>query len=111
VVSERKLRTLDQTFAFQDGLSVQGWHSAGLIGLVLLVTAFFRICPLYQLLGMRFARNPWLSAEALRPIQKIAVNVPPVRRRIFIGTLVVAPGSGPTSALLPVIRHVRRRLD
>jgi DUF2892 family protein len=39
-------------FAFQDGLSVQGWHWAGLIGLVLLVTAFFRICPLYQALGI-----------------------------------------------------------
>jgi Protein of unknown function (DUF2892) len=39
-------------FTFQDGLSVEGWHWAGLIGLVLLVTAFFRSCPLYQALGM-----------------------------------------------------------
>jgi hypothetical protein len=39
-------------FAFQDGLSIQGWHWAGLIGLILLVTAFFRSCPLYQVLGM-----------------------------------------------------------
>jgi hypothetical protein len=39
-------------FAFQDGLLIQGWRWAGLIGLVLLVTAFFRSCPLYQVLGM-----------------------------------------------------------
>jgi hypothetical protein len=39
-------------FAFQDGLSIQGWHWAGLIGVVLLATAFFRVCPLYQVLGM-----------------------------------------------------------
>jgi hypothetical protein len=34
-------------YALQDGFSVPGWHWAGLIGLVLLVTAFFRSCPLY----------------------------------------------------------------
>jgi Protein of unknown function (DUF2892) len=39
-------------FAFQDGLSIQGWHWVGLIGLVLLVTAFFRSCPLYTALGI-----------------------------------------------------------
>jgi hypothetical protein len=39
-------------FAFQDGVSIQGWHWVGLIGLVLLVTAFFRSCPIYQALGM-----------------------------------------------------------
>jgi len=39
-------------FAFQDGLSIQGWHWVGLIGLVLLVTAFFRSCPIYRALGM-----------------------------------------------------------
>jgi Protein of unknown function (DUF2892) len=39
-------------FAFQEGLSIQGWHWAGLIGLVLLATAFFRSCPLYTALGM-----------------------------------------------------------
>lgn len=38
-------------FAFQDGLSIQGWHWAGLVGLVLLLTAFFRSCPLYSALG------------------------------------------------------------
>jgi hypothetical protein len=38
-------------FAFQDGLSIQGWHWFGLIGVVLLVTALFRSCPLYSLLG------------------------------------------------------------
>jgi hypothetical protein len=38
-------------FAFQNGLPIQGWHWVGLIGLVLLVTAFFRTCPLYTALG------------------------------------------------------------
>ncbi len=35
-------------FALQDGLPIQGWSWAGLVGLVLLVTAFFRSCPLYS---------------------------------------------------------------
>ncbi|SDS52507.1 YgaP family membrane protein [Bradyrhizobium canariense] len=39
-------------FAFQDGLSVQGWHWAGLTGFVLLLTAFFRSCPAYSVLGI-----------------------------------------------------------
>ena len=39
-------------FAFQDGLSIQGWHWIGLIGLVLLATAFFRSCPIYQAWGI-----------------------------------------------------------
>ena len=39
-------------FAFQDGLSIQGWHWVGLIGLVLLATAFFRSCPIYQAFGI-----------------------------------------------------------
>jgi Protein of unknown function (DUF2892) len=39
-------------FAFQDGLSIQGWHWLGLVGFVLLLTAFFRNCPAYSLLGM-----------------------------------------------------------
>ena len=38
-------------FAFQEGLSIQGWHWAGLIGLVPLVTAFFKSCPLYSVFG------------------------------------------------------------
>jgi hypothetical protein len=38
-------------YALQDGLSIQGWHWAGLIGLVLLATAFFKSCPLYTALG------------------------------------------------------------
>jgi hypothetical protein len=46
-------------FAFQDGLSIQGWHWAGLLGLVMLVTAFFRSCPLYTAFGFstREVRN------------------------------------------------------
>ena len=39
-------------FALQDGLSIQGWHWAGLIGLVVLATAFFKSCPLYTALGV-----------------------------------------------------------
>jgi Inner membrane protein YgaP-like, transmembrane domain len=38
-------------FVFQDGLSIEGWHWAGLVGLVLLLTAFFRNCPIYSVLG------------------------------------------------------------
>lgn len=34
-------------YALQDGLSIQGWHWYGLIGLVLLATAFFKSCPAY----------------------------------------------------------------
>lgn len=39
-------------FALQDGLQIQGWHWLGLIGLVVLATAFFRSCPLYTALGL-----------------------------------------------------------
>lgn len=39
-------------YALQDGLAIQGWHWAGLIGLVLLGTAFFKSCPLYSALGI-----------------------------------------------------------
>jgi len=39
-------------FAFQDGLSIQGWHWAGLIGLVPLATAFLKSCPLYTVMGI-----------------------------------------------------------
>lgn len=39
-------------FAFQDGLSVQGWHWAGLTGFVLLATALFNSCPAYSVLGI-----------------------------------------------------------
>ena len=39
-------------YAFQEGLAFQGWHWAGLLGVVLLVTAFFRRCPLYVALGI-----------------------------------------------------------
>lgn len=48
-------------FALQDGLSIQGWHWAGLAGLVLLLTAFFRKCPLYGALGFSTcpAVNRW----------------------------------------------------
>jgi Protein of unknown function (DUF2892) len=39
-------------FAFQDGLSIQGWHWLGLAGFVMLLTAFFRVCPAYSVLGI-----------------------------------------------------------
>ena len=38
-------------FAFQNGLSIQGWHWLGLAGFVLLATALFRSCPAYSVLG------------------------------------------------------------
>jgi hypothetical protein len=43
-------------YAFQDGLPIQGWHWAGLIGLVLLLTAFFKRCPLYTIFGYSTCR-------------------------------------------------------
>ena len=39
-------------FAFQEGTPIQGWHWLGLMGLVFLLTAFFRNCPLYSALGI-----------------------------------------------------------
>jgi hypothetical protein len=39
-------------YAFQDGVTIQGWHWAGLVGVVPLVTAFFKSCPLYSALGI-----------------------------------------------------------
>jgi hypothetical protein len=43
-------------YALQDGLSIQGWHWIGLIGLVLLLTAFFKSCPLYAMFGYSTCR-------------------------------------------------------
>ena len=45
-------------FALQDGLSIQGWHWLGLAGFVLLITAFFRSCPAYSVLGMSTSERP-----------------------------------------------------
>jgi hypothetical protein len=39
-------------YAFQDGHAIEGWHWAGLLGVVPLATAFFRSCPLYTALGI-----------------------------------------------------------
>jgi hypothetical protein len=39
-------------YAFQDGLAIHGWHWTGLLGVVPLVTAFFRSCPLYAAVGI-----------------------------------------------------------
>ena len=39
-------------YALQDGLAIQGWHWVGLLGVVSLVTAFFKSCPLYTVLGI-----------------------------------------------------------
>lgn len=39
-------------FAFENGLNIEGWHWAGLIGFVLLLTAFFNSCPLYTAVGI-----------------------------------------------------------
>ena len=45
-------------FAFQDGLAIQGWHWLGLAGFVLLITAFFRSCPVYGVLEMSTCERP-----------------------------------------------------
>jgi hypothetical protein len=43
-------------YALQDGLSIEGWHWIGLIGLLLLLTAFFKSCPLYAMFGYSTCR-------------------------------------------------------
>lgn len=59
----RNIGTIDQyvrivlelalvAFAFQNGLSIQGWHWLGFAGFVLLLTAFFRTCPAYSAFGI-----------------------------------------------------------
>jgi hypothetical protein len=54
-------------FALQDGLPIQGWYWAGLIGLVLLATAFFQSCPLYTALGLSTCEVRNGSATLRRP--------------------------------------------
>jgi DUF2892 family protein len=44
-------------FAFQDGLSIQGWHWLGLVGIIPLLTAFFGFCPAYTILGISTRRR------------------------------------------------------
>lgn len=38
-------------FAFRNGYPIQGWHWAGLVGLIPLLTGIFATCPAYSLLG------------------------------------------------------------
>ena len=42
-------------YAVKDGLPITGAHWAGLLGLVLLGTAFVSYCPLYQVFGISSA--------------------------------------------------------
>jgi hypothetical protein len=44
-------------YAFRDGVAIQGWHWAGLIGFVILLTAFFRRCPAYSMLGISTCKS------------------------------------------------------
>jgi hypothetical protein len=44
-------------FALQDGVSIQGWHWLGLIGIVPLLTAFFGYCPAYTAFGISTRRR------------------------------------------------------
>jgi Protein of unknown function (DUF2892) len=64
----RNIGTIDQfvriliglaliAFAVQDGLSIQGWHWIGLIGIVPILTAFFGFCPAYTILGISTRRR------------------------------------------------------
>jgi hypothetical protein len=39
-------------FAFLNGLSIERWHWAGLLGFVMNLTAFFRSCPAYGVFGI-----------------------------------------------------------
>jgi len=38
-------------FAFRNGLPIEGWSWAGMIGFIPLVTGTFGICPAYSLIG------------------------------------------------------------
>jgi hypothetical protein len=53
-------------FALQDGVPIEGWHWFGLIGAALLVTAFYRSCPLYTALGLSSCNVPDGSATLPR---------------------------------------------
>jgi DUF2892 family protein len=44
-------------FAVKDGALGAGYAAAGVIGVVLLLTAFFSYCPLYRLLGVSTCRK------------------------------------------------------
>jgi Na+/proline symporter len=68
IAMSRNMGTIDQfvriviglaliAFAFQDGLSIQGWHWLGLIGIVPILTAFFGFCPAYTILGISTRRR------------------------------------------------------
>ena len=50
-------------YAFKEGLAIQGWHWLGLVGVVPLVTAFFRSCPLYVMLGISTCSSASRSAD------------------------------------------------
>ena len=54
-------------YAFQDGLAIQGWHWAGLVGVVPLVTAFFKSCPLIAPWGSQAAPSASRSAGSREP--------------------------------------------
>lgn len=45
-------------FAFQNGLTIEGWHWLGLIGFVPLLTAIFGTCPAYSLVGVSTCEKP-----------------------------------------------------
>lgn len=60
---KRNVGTIDQyvrivaglalvAFAFQDGTPIRGLHWLGLVGIVFLLTALLRTCPLYTGLGI-----------------------------------------------------------
>ena len=54
-------------FALQEGVPIEGWHWAGLIGVALLLTAFYRNCPLYTALGFSSCKVSGESATLPRP--------------------------------------------
>ena len=39
-------------FTVKDGTIAAGWLIPGIVGLILIITAFFSLCPLYSVLGV-----------------------------------------------------------
>jgi hypothetical protein len=45
-------------YALPLGVASVGWHWVGLVGMVLILTALFRNCPLYEFLGFSTCQVP-----------------------------------------------------
>ena len=93
-------------YALQDGLSIQGWHWVGLIGLVLWRPHFSGPVRCIRHWACRPARFDIAAAfrQGLAIEPGNAVSAPAVKRRICIGPL--GPGNEQLSVLLTVAQEV-----